>query len=114
MLKKMQGPSDTYRDVFEPGWREKEAERDRMLQAAFEKVPMNNPADEINRLRAEVEARRADARRLAFLYGPDTTDSLALYELELRVFNDDWPTLDEVRAAIDAAIAKAEKEAGNG
>jgi hypothetical protein len=65
-MNKLQGPSDTYRDLFEPGWREKEAERDRMLQAAFEKVPMSNPADELTRLRAEVEALRA---AIALAYG---------------------------------------------
>lgn len=66
-------------------------------------------ADELTRLRAEVEALRADAGRLAFIYGPATTDSPALYELELRVFNEDWPTLDEIRAAIDAAMKETKK-----
>lgn len=45
----------------------------------------------------------ADARRLAFAYSGQKTDSNALVELELRFLNGDIPTLDEVRAAIDRA-----------
>ena len=117
MLKKMQGPSDTYRDVFEPGWREKEAERDRMLQAAFEKVPMSNPADELTRLRAEAEALRADAGRYRWLR-PMATSSTEQRQLrEGRCYVTVWHIVTggsdfDIDAAIAAAIAKA--EAGNG
>lgn len=46
-----------------------------------------------------------DTARLAFIYGDTATDSDALINLEVRCLNRDYPTLEEVRAAIDAALA---------
>jgi chromosome segregation ATPase len=58
---------------------------------------------ELARLRAENAELRADAERLAFLYSGVRTLSSALIDIELILLNGDVPTIDEVRAAIDAA-----------
>lgn len=36
-----QGPSATYRDVMEPGWREKEAAQDRAMARLMQEVPLS-------------------------------------------------------------------------
>lgn len=64
---------------------------------------LREAADELERLRAENAELRADAERLAYLYSGQKTSSDALVELELRLLNGDTITLDEARAAIDAA-----------
>jgi hypothetical protein len=46
-----------------------------------------------------------DSARLAYLYSGKDTTSDALIKLELRMINDDIPTMGEVREAIDAAMA---------
>jgi hypothetical protein len=40
MNKEKQGPSATYRDVFEPGWRESEAARDQKMAQMMQKIPL--------------------------------------------------------------------------
>lgn len=95
-----------------------------VIECANTGVRMMDVADqEIARLRAEVEALtaasaalvasndalREDAERLSFLYTPGIrTESSALVSLEMRYLTanspEDEPTLDEARAAIDAAI----------
>jgi hypothetical protein len=57
---------------------------------------------------AQIKALRADAERLEFAYF-GRTQSNALFELELRFLNDERPTMDEVRAAFDAAMAAKEQ-----
>ena len=51
----------------------------------------------------EVDQCKADAERLVFAYGRTRTESNALVELEIRMLNDDYPTMEEVRSAIDLA-----------
>jgi transposase-like protein len=55
------------------------------------------------------EKDRADAERLAFLYSGVRTLSSALIDIELILLNGDVPTIDEVRAAIDAARKEEQK-----
>ena len=45
MDQEKQGPSALLRDITEPGWREKEAERDRAMAQVMQKVPLSR-ADE--------------------------------------------------------------------
>ena len=45
MDQEKQGPSALVRDITEPGWREKEAERDRAMAQVMQKVPLSR-ADE--------------------------------------------------------------------
>ena len=71
------------------------------LTGAFTGVPSE-------RIARQLEAYRVDAERLAYVYSRHRTDSNALVELELRILNDDYPTMEEVRAAIDAARKPAE------
>jgi hypothetical protein len=40
MDQEKQGPSALVRDITEPGWREKEAERDRAIAQVMQKVPL--------------------------------------------------------------------------
>lgn len=53
-----------------------------------------------------------DARRLEFVYSKQQTESNALVALEVRMLDGDYPTLDEVRAAIDAARTTHEQKGG--
>ena len=50
-------------------------------------------------------AQALDAKRLSFLYSRDRTDSSAVLEMEIDWLNGRYPTLEQVRDAIDAAIA---------
>jgi hypothetical protein len=45
MNEEKQGPSDLVRDITEPGWREREAERDRAMAQVMQQVPLRR-ADE--------------------------------------------------------------------
>lgn len=58
---------------------------------------------ERDELQAEVERLRADAERLEYVYSNTKTTSNSLVTLELRLLNGEQPSMDEVRAAIDAA-----------
>jgi hypothetical protein len=51
---------------------------------------------------------KRDAERLAYLYSGTKTESNALVNLEMKMLDGYIPTIDEVRAAIDAA--KGEKD----
>ncbi len=59
-------------------------------------------------LKAETENNqlRKDTDRLAFVYSAQSHKNNALLDLEIRMFNNDIPTIEEVRAAIDAARSK--------
>lgn len=64
------------------------------------------PAWRIEQLEAQLAEAQMDSERLATYFAPRrfTPEAVtALLPLELRAFNDDHPTLDEWRAAIDAA-----------
>lgn len=50
-----------------------------------------------------------DSERLVFLYSGRRTESCSLVDLELRMLNGHLPTMLEVRSAIDAAMAAAQK-----
>ena len=56
-----QGPSATYRDVTEPGWREAEAERDRKMAEVFAKVPLVRDCAALTAPAAEVPEAMGDA-----------------------------------------------------
>lgn len=56
---------------------------------------------------ARAPADKSDAERLNFVYGRSKTTSDALLRLEVRILNEDWPTPEEVRAAIDDAMLHA-------
>lgn len=56
-------------------------------------------------LAAEVFVLRKDSARLAFLYDGTKTGSNALVNAELKLLNGQTLTLEEVRAAIDEAMA---------
>lgn len=57
-------------------------------------------------LRSALKAAREDSERLAYVYSGKQTACAALVKLELRLIDNDVPTIDEVRAAIDRARAE--------
>ncbi len=69
------------------------------------KLALSGLQREFVRVRDERDAMEKDAERLAYVYSGQKTGSNALVNIELRLINDDVPTIDEVRLAIDAAIA---------
>lgn len=62
--------------------------------------------DEIAELRAKVVSLAADAEMFAWIHSKHRTDSNAMVKLELRMLNDDYPTIEEVRIAVADAMAK--------
>lgn len=85
--------------------RELRADRDRLdLECARLTI-------ERDRLAAEVAALREDALRLEHLFNCEPAHSDSVSELYLRIINGERPTMDEVRAAIDAARRAGEGEA---
>jgi len=59
----------------------------------------------IEKLCLEVLVSRADSERLKFVYNGKTPATDALLKLELRIINGSCPSIDEVRIAIDEAMA---------
>ena len=66
--------------------------------------------EELNRqvaeLKAEIESLKQDRVRLEYLYSGQGTYSQALINAELHLLNGGSLSLNEIREAIDAAIAK--------
>lgn len=75
----------------------------------IERAAASMLVDAVERLTRERDEARADAERLAFVYSGSRTESGALVAIELRLLSGEVPTIEEVRAAIDAA-----KEQSNG
>ena len=53
---------------------------------------------------AELRAKAADSERLKYVYSINETDSDALCVIEFRMLNNEQPTIEEVRQAIDSAM----------
>ena len=77
-------------------------ERERFVQAIRLEIGAEGLSlDDVLYIVAEL---RKDSERLAFLYSGKTTASNSLIDAELRLFNNNPMTLDEVREAIDEAM----------
>ncbi len=57
-------------------------------------------------LLSDIEKLLFDAEMFAWIHSKKRTESKALVDLEIRMLNDDYPTIEEVRAAVADAMAK--------
>ena len=58
-------------------------------------------------LREQLAEAPKDAERLAYVYSKNETDSNALVKLEIEILAGNYPNIEEIRAAIDAAIKES-------
>jgi hypothetical protein len=68
-------------------------------------IVLRNAADHLEEYVASVKEDQADAARFRYYCGMQGTSSSALSELTVRVITEDYPTLDEWRAAYDTCMA---------